>query len=232
MNLRKLITKITIIAISLIATSLILIYNLTNIVNTTNVIIIYLLLVVSFSLLFFSKKRIKLVDEILDFITFVINTIAVLLIIITFVIMPARVDGESMLPTYKNNDRVFVNMFNVKIEKDDIVVYKLDDTLIIKRVVATEDDIISVKKLEDENKYYLLINNERYLNDYDQYYLLEPHNGFQLFNQIIENSNELKLKEGELILLGDNALNSSDSRRSGVSTIDDIVGKVMGGLFG
>lgn len=206
--------------------------NYTNFVNKNNVLLIYGLLLSSFIALFFIKDKAKLRNEIIDFLTFIINTFVFLLTITTFFIMPARVDGESMLPTYEDGDRVFVNMYNIKIERDNVVVYKLDNELIIKRVVAVKGDIISIEKVENENEYYLKINNEIYLNEYKQHYIMKANNGSKLYQQIVDNNNELILEEGEFILLGDNALNSSDSRNSGISTFDKMVGKVMGGLFG
>ena len=232
MKTRKLYLKISLILIMAIGVTIINQNNYTNFVNKNNVLLIYGLLISSFITLFFIKDKAKLRNEIIDFITFIFNTFVFLLTITTFLIMPARVDGESMLPTYEHGDRVFVNMFNIKVEKDDVVVYKLDNTLIIKRVVAGKDDIISIERVEDGDGYYLKINDEIYLNEYNQHYLLKPQNDFKLYQQIVDNNNQLILEEGEFILLGDNALNSSDSRRSGISTIDNIVGKVMGGLFG
>ena len=206
--------------------------NYTNFVNKNNVLLIYGLLLSSFIALFFIKDKAKLRNEIIDFLTFIINTFVFLLTITTFFIMPARVDGKSMLPTYEDGDRVFVNMYNIKIERDNVVVYKLDNELIIKRVVAVKGDIISIEKVENENEYYLKINNKIYLNEYNQHYIMKANNGSKLYQQIVDNNNELILEEGEFILLGDNALNSSDSRNSGISTFDKMVGKVMGGLFG
>ncbi|HHT55360.1 MAG TPA: signal peptidase I [Acholeplasma sp.] len=231
MKTRKLYFKISLILIMAIGVTIINQSNYTNFVNKNNVLLIYGLLLSSFIALFFIKDKAKLRNEIIDFLTFIINTFVFLLTITTFFIMPARVDGKSMLPTYEDGDRVFVNMYNIKIERDNVVVYKLDNELIIKRVVAVKGDIISIEKVENENEYYLKINDEIYLNEYDQHYIMKANN--KLYQQIVDNdNNELILEEGQFILLGDNALNSSDSRNSGISTFDKMVGKVMGGLFG
>lgn len=229
MKNRKLILKTTIVILSLITITIILYFKFTNFVKYQNVIIIYSLLIASLIIILLFKKGKKLRNEIIDFLSFIFNTMAILLIIVTFFIMPAKVDGKSMEPTYYDNNRVFINMFNIKVFKDDIVVYKLNDELIIKRVAATKGDIISLQKVENDNKYYLVINENIYLNKNNQHYIVDE---YILYQQIMDNNNYLVLEEGELILLGDNATNSSDSRNSGISHTNKIVGKVMGGIFG
>lgn len=229
MKTHKIILKLLIVIISTATIIFILKFDITNFVNQTNVLIMFLLLGASFTMLFFTKRKKEKRNNIIDFTTFIFNTLAVLMIITNFIITPARVDGSSMVPTYKQDDRVFIYVFNPKLENNDIVVYSINDELIIKRLVAQNSDVITLKKYNDsETKYQLYINDELYLNKYNQYYLVDHKD--ELFIQV--GLLNYQLTEDEIILLGDNEEISIDSRKNGIYTTKNIVGKVLGGIFG
>lgn len=73
-------------------------------------------------------------------------SVAVSFLIITFLYQPVRVEGTSMLPGLKNQDRLFINKFVYhfeKISRGDVVVfhYPLDPSKsYIKRVIALPGD--------------------------------------------------------------------------------------------
>lgn len=116
------------------------------------------------------------------------------------------VHGESMYPTLKNKDIIFIKKFDLKIEYNDIVVIKKGDNVIIKRVVGLPNDSISIDK-------YLYVNGQKNENLY------------------IENAgdikNEILLKDKEYFVLGDNINYSIDSRfdEIGIINEDEIIGK-------
>lgn len=118
------------------------------------------------------------------------------------------VHGESMHPTLKNGNIIFIKKFDLKIDYNDIIVIKKDNNTIIKRVVGLPKDTINI----DE---YLYVNGQKNENLY------------------IENSGDIKnevfLKDKEYFVLGDNINNSIDSRfeEIGIVNEDEIIGKMI-----
>ncbi|MCM8764592.1 MAG: signal peptidase I [Candidatus Omnitrophica bacterium] len=121
-----------------------------------------------------------------------------------------QVISESMLPTLEVGDRLIGEKFK-KLEYGDIVV--LDDPLeknsvIIKRVVGLEGDLIEVR-----NDGYLYRNRERvnepYISEKPTYVV-----------------RQVKLKRGEIFVLGDNRNNSADSSVWGPIAIESIHAKI------
>lgn len=134
--------------------------------------------------------------------------IAVVLLIRTYIISPAMVDGESMEPTLKNGNIVLVNKMNIDVEsikRFDIVVLKDDKELLIKRIIALPNEEVEYK----DNILYI--------------------NGKKLKSNIVfEETEDFKAstKNNEFFVLGDNRDISKDSRYIGNINISDIKGKV------
>jgi len=227
MTKTKIITKIVINTIIFIASIVLYKLNLTTFINNKSFILVLLLAAFALLTLFFVSKNNNKINTVIDFISYIATVVATLFIITTFFLMPAQVNGESMEPTYYHGNRVFIARFNVKLNNDDIIVYNQDDKYVIKRLVASKDDKIKLEEYSI-NLYRILINGEVYYNEYGEYYLLDR--GNQLYHDI--GLDEYTLKENEIIYLGDNATNSSDSRRFGISSKENVLGKVIGGIFG
>lgn len=117
------------------------------------------------------------------------------------------VDGVSMSPTLNNKDIIFFEKFTTKLFKpnlSDIVVVKNKDKLIIKRIVAKENDNIEFK------------NNAMYING----------------NKTIDGiTNPMGLKTEVLrdyyYIMGDNKNLSVDSRQFGAVHRENIVGRYL-----
>ncbi len=96
----------------------------------------------------------------------IISTIVALIVIIpvrTFLFTPFYVKGDSMSPTYQNNDYLFVSLFNKKFSKEDIVIVRKKDkpnTFLIKRIVATPGETIDTTTLNDQ-QYFVLSDNRK-----------------------------------------------------------------------
>jgi len=139
------------------------------------------------------KKFIK------ELIPYVIIAIVVILIR-TYIVTPVVVVGESMIPTLKDGQILLLNKFDYyfnDIERYDVVVIKVENGEIIKRVIGLPGEHIEYK----DN--YLYINNKKI----DTVYNFET-DDFKLEDIC----NCTKIPEDKYLVLGDNRGNSSDSR--------------------
>ena len=136
--------------------------------------------------------------------------IIAVLIIRTFIVTPAIVDGASMDYTLEDGQLVFINKFvyNVKdVERFDIVVLnnEEDNDRTIKRIIGLPNEKIEYN------------NNQLYVNGklVEQNYEVEQTEDFTVVT-----------KENEYFVLGDNRNVSKDSRMLGNFNKKDIVGRV------
>ena len=88
-----------------------------------------------------------------------ISVSIVLAMVITIVVQPTTVSGESMYPTLKDNDYLFINKLTYEVEgpkRGDIIVFKtelIDDKSskkksLVKRVIALPGEHIVIKNSE------------------------------------------------------------------------------------
>jgi len=141
--------------------------------------------------------------------------VVAVVLIRTFLITPAIVDGSSMDNTLNDGQLVIINklVYNFKdINRFDIVVLdnETDNDKIIKRVIGLPGEKIEYK------------NNELYINDK----LVKSEIEFVDTEDFVTVT-----KENEYFVLGDNRIVSKDSRMLGNFTKEDIVGKVNLRLF-
>lgn len=116
--------------------------------------------------------------------------------------MPFIVRGESMLPTLHNMDvGIGVRTTLKDIQRFDIVIVKVDNKLLIKRVIGLPNETVVYR------------NNNLSIDGI----VIEDKYG----NGITQNISE-HLKENEYFCLGDNREHSSDSRIYGAFNIKDI----------
>lgn len=153
----------------------------------------------------------KILMEVKDYVIIIV----VVLLIRTFIITPAIVDGASMDNTLADGQLVMINriVYSIKdIERLDIVVInnEQDNDRIIKRVIGLPGETIKYQN----NKLYI--------------------NGKELVTDIkFEETNdfEVKTKDDEYFVLGDNRDISKDSRMLGNFKKEDIIGRVSLRLF-
>lgn len=139
------------------------------------------------------------------------------IIIKTFIFAPFVVEGASMQPTLKNSDRLFVNKISLQfssIQREDVVVIKNpnDPKYYVKRVIGLSGDTIEV------------VNGILYINGKEQEEKYLDQNLSEEYKEL--NYPKTKIPEDKLFVMGDNRLNSKDSR-TGLGDIDlsSIVGK-------
>jgi signal peptidase I len=133
-----------------------------------------------------------------------------------FIIEAFYIPSESMVPTLKVGDRVFVNKFVYRFwepEKGDIVVFRSvedDQEDLIKRVVALPGDKVAVRKG------MLRVNGE-------------PQEESYVNPQFPDKSSygSTKVPKGEVFVMGDNRANSRDSRFFGPVPYENIEGEAF-----
>lgn len=169
-----------------------------------------------------AKRKEK--NEIFEWVKALVIAILLAAIIRYFLFAPILVDGLSMMPTLKDQDRMVVNKIAYKIgepERFDIVVFHAtEEKDYIKRVIGLPGDTIEYK--EDT----LYINGtayeEPYLTEYKNQVIDGPLTEPFTLEEI---TGETTVPEGEVFVMGDNRRYSKDSRHIGTVEISEILGK-------
>lgn len=164
-----------------------------------------------------------------DFIKEILPYIIVILIVIlvkTYIISPIRVNGSSMYSTLHDKDLMILNKtayYNQPIKRFDIVVVRVEKSkyiprkeYIIKRVIGLPGD-----KIEYRNN-YLYINGKKIKEDYS-------HTETADFN--IKDLGSITVPKNHYFILGDNRINSVDSRLLGFIKKENIIGKAKYTIF-
>ncbi|TDL31298.1 signal peptidase I [Jeotgalibacillus sp. S-D1] len=133
-----------------------------------------------------------------------------------YLITPVTVKGESMIPTFEDDNRVIISKLT-DIEAFDLIVFQspISADKHIKRVIGLPGDEIKIK---DD---ILSINGKIYKEPY-----LKQNKENSLFNQPITGDFELEVPEGSFFVMGDNRLKSMDSRSYGVISTASVIGEV------
>ncbi len=139
-----------------------------------------------------------------------------------FLFAPTTVFGESMSPTFQDKDRVLLSK-TTDIQRFDMIVFDAPDAdeFYIKRVIGLPGDSIEMK---DD---VLFINGKAFTEPY-----LEGNKEDSYFDKLTadfslkEVTGESRVPKGSLFVLGDNRINSKDSRIFGFISNDSIVGEV------
>lgn len=142
----------------------------------------------------------------------------------TYIFAPIVVDGESMMPTLQDHERIVLTKFGTSIDSIDrfdiVVFHATEDKDYIKRVIGLPGDHIEYKDdtLYINGKKY----DEPYLEEYKEQMAGEPLTGSFKLEEV---SGSMTVPENQLFVMGDNRQNSLDSREIGPVSVDEIVGK-------
>lgn len=112
------------------------------------------------------------------------------------------VSGQSMSPSF-NNGQIVLMKKGEKIERNNVVILNKDGEEFIKRVVATDGDIV------EQKQGYVFINNVK------------------TFYTTNKDCKAINLKENQFFVIGDNYKDSYDSRDYGIINNDDIQGVIL-----
>jgi len=146
-------------------------------------------------------------DEAVRLLKAIIPYIVILVVVVlirTFIITPIMVKGTSMKPTYDGGEVMLLYKL-AKYDRFDVVIVKIEDEKIIKRVIALPGETISCE------------NGVIYVNDRKQEddYSMGRTPDFE----------KIKLADDEFFVLGDNRANSLDSSELGPFKKEKILGR-------
>lgn len=161
----------------------------------------------------------KLVTGFFDSIQVVVIALAIFVVVYLWILSPHQVRGPSMMPTFYDRELLLADKITVnlgKLKRGDVIIFKYDDTQDhIKRIIGLGGDRVMVKG----GKVYVngSMLNESYL----------PPDRVTLEGAFIREGIEYTVPEGQLIVMGDNRPDSSDSRAYGYldPTIHTIKGR-------
>lgn len=145
--------------------------------------------------------------------------LGILIMIRVFVVEPVKVQGNSMDDTLHTGEKYLIYKLG-NIERNDIVVFTPptdDKNLYIKRVIGVEGDKIK------------LVGNKTIVNGkvIDEPYLEFNKNALDVGQTLNGEHPEQKVKKGHIYVLGDNRLNSEDSREFGQVSLESVRGTLI-----
>lgn len=171
-----------------------------------------------------AKKKGGDAEEFFDWVETIIFAFFTVILVFTFLLRIAVVSGESMLPTLQDKDRLIVSYLFYTPKNGDIVIVDCEDSIldkvIVKRVIATAGQTVDIDFDAGTVKVDGALLEESYINN---------------LTQLDEGAHEypVTVPEGCVFVMGDNRMNSTDSRSPlvGFVPVDDILGKVVLRIF-
>jgi len=156
----------------------------------------------------------------------------IILILSSFFVKTCTVEGNSMLNTLEDGDRLIISDLFYSSKEGDIVVFHDTENLnkfIVKRVISTGNKWVRIDY--DNQLIYVSDDNtfdENEIIDESEYIYLDI-GRYKGFNDI----ETTYVPEGHLFVLGDNRNNSVDSRSEAIGLVDErtVIGKVIFRLF-
>lgn len=164
-----------------------------------------------------SGKKLRYVQRIIEFIKEPILAILAAILIFCFIISHARVPTESMMPTISPGNHLIVNRFPYYYRdpvRGEVIVFLFNDDYLIKRVIGEPGDIIDI--IGDK----VYVNGEQLD---ESAYLAEDINTYIFAGPKV--TFPLTVPENMYFVMGDNRINSCDSRVFGPIPREAIVAK-------
>ena len=170
------------------------------------------------------EKKISGSENLFEWVETLVTAFFAVILFFTFVFRLAAVNGESMLPTLVDKDRLIVSYLFYTPKNGDIVIVNNDnpalEKVIVKRVIATEGQTVDIDFDNGEVKVDGKVLQEDYINNLT---LLDEGG----------HSYPVTVPENCVFVMGDNRMYSTDSRSPLVGFVpeDEILGKVSLRIF-
>jgi signal peptidase I len=151
--------------------------------------------------------------------------IIIFVFIRTFFFSNYVVEGESMMPTLQDGNKLVVNKIGYQIgdlHRFDVIVFHANEQEdYVKRIIGLPGDKVEYR---DD---ILYINGQKYPEQYLDKYREQTFGGRLTGDFTLEEiTGQETVPEGKIFVLGDNRLGSRDSRDFGFVSVDQVVGKV------
>lgn len=158
------------------------------------------------------------IKELVSWMKIILLTALIVLASRQFLFEPVSVHGKSMMPTFEEDDKVLLVKLS-EIENFDLIVFKApEEKNFIKRVIGLPGDRLKMEK------------DQLYLNGQpvEEPYLHENRKWAEAqgYPQLTTGFDEIIVPSGCYFVLGDNRLNSVDSRTIGFVRANAILGEV------
>jgi signal peptidase I len=156
----------------------------------------------------------------LDLMQTILLAASIFLVIYIFLFRPFQVSGESMYPTFKNQEYILTNLIALKTEglkRGDVIVFKAPtdrEKDYIKRIIGLPGDQVFLKEG------FVYVNN----NKLDESVYLGSDVRTYGGNFMKEGEPAI-VSDGHYLVMGDNRPFSSDSREWGLLEKKDVIGK-------
>ena len=184
------------------------------------------------------KKKEETGGFLFDALEMFVWSLAILLLLFTFVLRLCRVEGASMENTLWDGENLLLYSFAYEPKQDDIVVFHLTgeeenlEKMLVKRVIATagqtveidfKNNAIIVDGVPYDDEHAVLKNSSDVV--IDRYLGNRPNWEYDAKTD----SMTVTVPEGHLFVLGDNRNFSRDSRDSSIMFVDErcVLGKVI-----
>ncbi len=164
----------------------------------------------------YDPEKPRKIDGWFEFIELFVFTIAAVFVMISFIFSHSVVDGESMLGTLENGDRLIISNLFYTPSRGDIIVVAEEDKTLVKRIIALGGETIEIT-----SGGAIYIDGELLEEDY--VYIGTP--GYK-YTPL-----KLTVPVGEVFYLGDHRDDSRDSRYYGTVDEDAIIGKAIFRFF-